>query len=86
MLSIIRSVLSASNELLHTRRKNFMHRVWQLFDREWANIQGGQAWAEKNLQDSPVAASLCSSYPERESTCWICACIHRRRFAGWRRL
>lgn len=35
-----------------------------LFDLEKTNILTGQSWAEKNLQESPAAASLCSSYPD----------------------
>ena len=34
-----------------------------LFDREKTNIIAGQAWAEKNLETSSLAAELCMSYP-----------------------
>jgi hypothetical protein len=35
-----------------------------LFDREWANIRAGQAWAENNLENHSFAAMLCMSYPD----------------------
>ena len=35
-----------------------------LFDREEANILTGQAWAEKNMQRTSLAADLCNDYPK----------------------
>ncbi|MGV8089129.1 MAG: ATP-binding protein [Methanothrix sp.] len=58
-----RSVLSASNEQYKKGGENLLAGL-ALFDREWANIQAGWAWAERNLQDSSAAASLCSTYPD----------------------
>ena len=55
-------VLSASNKQYKQGGENLLAGL-VLFDREWANIQAGWAWAERNMQDKPAAASLCSSYP-----------------------
>jgi tetratricopeptide (TPR) repeat protein len=57
-----RNVLSSSKELYKQGGENVLAGLAHL-DRDWANIQAGWAWAERNLQDSSVAASLCSSYP-----------------------
>ena len=56
-------VLSASNEQYEQGGENLLAGL-ALFDQEWANIQAGQSWAEKNLENSPAAALLCSSYPD----------------------
>jgi tetratricopeptide (TPR) repeat protein len=57
-----RSVLSASDDL-YMQGGDSLQAGLTLFDREWANIQAGQSWAEKKLENSPAAASLCSLYP-----------------------
>jgi predicted ATPase len=36
----------------------------KLFDREWPNIQAGQAWAASHAGDDNEAAKLCNSYPD----------------------
>jgi tetratricopeptide (TPR) repeat protein len=36
----------------------------KLFDREWPNIQAGQAWVARHADDDNEAAQLCSSYPD----------------------
>lgn len=58
-----RSVLSASKEQYIQGGENVSSGL-AFLDREWANIRAGQAWAERNLQGSRAAASLCSSYPD----------------------
>ena len=35
-----------------------------LFDREWANIEAGQAWAASRAASDEAAAGLCSDYPD----------------------
>ena len=35
-----------------------------LFDLEWENIQGGQAWAADHAEKDDAAAQLCSDYPD----------------------
>ncbi|MGH9848776.1 MAG: ATP-binding protein, partial [Blastocatellia bacterium] len=40
-----------------------VRRGLELFDREWANIRAGQAWAAAGLESDPVAAELCVEYP-----------------------
>ena len=56
-------VLSASGEQYKQGGESILAGL-ALFDREWANIQAGWAWAERNWEDSPVAARICSSYPD----------------------
>jgi tetratricopeptide (TPR) repeat protein len=58
-----RRVLSASDELYQLGGKNVLASL-ALFDREWANIRAGWAWAERNPEISPAAESLCGSYPD----------------------
>jgi len=58
-----RNVLSASKEIYKQGGENVLAGLG-LFDRERANIQVGQAWAENNLEGSSAIASLCSSYPD----------------------
>ena len=58
-----KNVLFASNGLYSQGGENVLAGL-ELFDREWANIQTGRAWAERNLQSGSVAGSLCNSYPE----------------------
>ncbi|HWX40258.1 MAG TPA: tetratricopeptide repeat protein [Blastocatellia bacterium] len=36
----------------------------KLFDREWPNIQAGQAWAARHFGDQKEAAKLCNTYPD----------------------
>ena len=39
-----------------------------MFDRDWANIQKGQAWSANMSEEDEVASKLCSTFPE--------SCIH----------
>ena len=76
------NMLSSSKELYKQGGENLLAGL-ALFDREWSNIQAGQSWAERNLQDKTAAVSLCSSYPEagiyvldlrlhpKERICWL---------------
>jgi tetratricopeptide (TPR) repeat protein len=40
-----------------------------LFDREWSNIQLGQAWAAAAVDRDDAAAQLCAEYPDRGAYC-----------------
>ncbi|MCK9405437.1 MAG: tetratricopeptide repeat-containing protein [Methanothrix sp.] len=76
------NMLSSSKELYKQGGENLLAGL-ALFDREWSNIQAGQSWAERNLQDKTAAVSLCSSYPDagiyvlelrlhpKERICWL---------------
>jgi tetratricopeptide (TPR) repeat protein len=58
-----------------------------LFDREWRNVQAGQAWAEAHREEDPEAAALCSDYgrvglnclrlrlPPKERVPWLTASL-----------
>ena len=74
-------VLSTSNKQYKQGGENLLAGL-VLFDREWANIQAGWAWAERNLQDKTAAASLCSSYP-REGAYVLNLLLHPREQIRW---
>ena len=38
--------------------------AFALFDREWSNIQAGQAWAAAYIMEDEQAAELCNDYPD----------------------
>jgi tetratricopeptide (TPR) repeat protein len=40
-----------------------------LFDREWANIRTGQAWAASHAEENEEAAKLCNRYPNAAVYC-----------------
>jgi tetratricopeptide (TPR) repeat protein len=62
MLHTTRDLLSSANDLYLQGGLNIQAGL-DLFDREWANIMAGQAWAENNLENNPSAAELCKRYP-----------------------
>ncbi|MSP13381.1 MAG: tetratricopeptide repeat protein [Chloroflexi bacterium] len=54
-----------------------------LFDREWANIQAGQAWAAAHTATDPAAAALCNTYPDAGTYCLLLR-LHPRQQIAWR--
>jgi tetratricopeptide (TPR) repeat protein len=54
-----------------------------LFDREWSNIQSGQAWAAAQFGIKREAADLCSSYPDSGAYC-LDLRQHPREGIQWR--
>lgn len=54
-------MVAASNLYLPGRQGDAL----DLVDREWTNIQGGQAWAAANAAHDELAADLCSGYASR---------------------
>ncbi|MGQ0600955.1 MAG: ATP-binding protein [Anaerolineales bacterium] len=49
---------------LYKQGDQYTMRGLRLFDREWTNIEAGQAWAAAHLQQNIEAARLCSAYPD----------------------
>jgi tetratricopeptide (TPR) repeat protein len=58
-----KELLSAANSL-YLKGGSSIQSGLALFDREQVNINAGQAWADKNLENIPSAANLCVSYPD----------------------
>ena len=57
------TVLRSTNEL-YLRGGDSIRPGLALFDREWPNIQAGQAWAVANTEHNTTAARLCDDYPD----------------------
>ncbi|HVF60215.1 MAG TPA: tetratricopeptide repeat protein [Thermoanaerobaculia bacterium] len=53
-----------------------------LFDREWGNVQAGQAWAAVRVGEDESAARLCSAYPGAGAYLLPVRQLPRER-AGW---
>ncbi|MSP13384.1 MAG: tetratricopeptide repeat protein [Chloroflexi bacterium] len=53
-----------------------------LFDREWPNIQAGQAWAAAHTAADPAAAALCNTYPDAGLYCLFLR-QHPRQQIAW---
>ena len=58
-----REVLAAAKALYKQGGENILAGLG-LFDREWANIAAGQAWACRFFAEDPTAAALSSAYPD----------------------
>jgi tetratricopeptide (TPR) repeat protein len=54
----------------------------RLFDREWGNVQAGQAWAAARAGEDDGAAELCSAYPDAGAYL-VHLRQHPREQAGW---
>jgi tetratricopeptide (TPR) repeat protein len=55
----------------------------RLFDREWGNIQAGQAWAAAHAGQDDEGARLCSTYPNAGVNC-LNLRLHPRQQIQWR--
>ena len=53
-----------------------------LFDREWRNIQTGQAWAASHADDDHEAAKHCNAYPGVGTYC-LNLRLHSRNWIAW---
>ncbi len=53
-----------------------------LFEVEWRNIQGGQAWAAAQAEENELAAKLCSKYPDAGAYC-LSLRQHSREQVRW---
>jgi len=89
-------VLSAAQEL-YKQGGNDVLAGLTLFDKEWANIRAGQAWAAAHAGEDDGAATLCAAYPSagiyclvlrlhpREQIAWLKQALHAARQIGDRR-
>src|SRR2546425_1320704 len=77
-----KNVAAAANEL-YKRGGEWLRKGLALFDAEWGNIQGGQAWAAAHAGEDEAAAVLCSAYPDAGLYClhWR---LHPREQIRWR--
>ena len=75
------NVLEAANES-YLQGDEELLRGLRLFDREWGNIQAGQAWAAARSSEDDEAAELCSAYPNAGAHC-LALRQHPRERAGW---
>jgi tetratricopeptide (TPR) repeat protein len=86
-------VLHAADDLYLQGGASAQHSV-ALFDREWDNIQAGQAWAAAHAEQDDAAARLCVHYPDaglyclylrrhpRERIVWLEAAVTAARRLG----
>ncbi|MBZ5668976.1 MAG: ATP-binding protein [Acidobacteriia bacterium] len=70
---------------LYKQGGNAVKQAVDLFDREWANIQAGQARAASRAGEDERAARLCSAYPDAGVYCLALRQHPRERIGGWRR-
>lgn len=89
------SILTEADEL-YIKGAEALKQGLALFDLEWPNIQAGQAWAEKHVDEDNTAALLCGSYPNagtnlltlrmypRERIRWVGSALAAARYTGRR--
>ncbi len=74
-------VLAAANRLYLEGAEKVLAGL-ALFDREWANIRAGQAWAAARAADDAEAARYCSAYPGAGPHC-LNLRLHPRAWVAW---